>query len=43
MTTIEPRGRALRASPAVYFTSYALSLLGSGIAGVVLPRLVLDQ
>jgi MFS family permease len=43
VTTSEPRGRALRASPAVYFTSYGLSLLGSGIAAVVLPLLVLDR
>ncbi len=43
MTTPAPRGRALRASPAVYFTSYGLSLLGTGIASVVLPLLVLDR
>lgn len=43
MTTLAPRGRALRASPAVYFTSYGLSLLGPGIASVVLPLLVLDR
>jgi MFS family permease len=43
VTTPAPRGRALRASPAVYFTSYGLSLLGPGIASVVLPLLVLDR
>ena len=43
MTTPEPPGRALRASPAVYFTSYGLSLLGTGISSVVLPLLVLDR
>lgn len=43
MTTPAPRGRALRASPAVYFTSYGLSLLGPGMASVVLPLLVLDR
>lgn len=43
MTTPAPRGRALRTSPAVYFTSYGLSLLGPGIASVVLPLLVLDR
>lgn len=43
MTTPAPGGRALRASPAVYFTSYGLSLLGPGIASVVLPLLVLDR
>ncbi len=43
MTPPEPPGRALRASPAVYFTSYGLSLLGAGISSVVLPLLVLDR
>lgn len=43
MTTPEPPGRALRAGPAVYFTSYGLSLLGKGIASVVLPLLVLGR
>jgi MFS family permease len=43
VTTPAPRGRALRSSPAVYFTSYGLSLLGPGIASVVLPLLVLDR
>jgi MFS family permease len=43
VTTPEPGGRALRASPAVYFTAYGLSLLGAGISSVVLPLLVLDR
>lgn len=43
MTTSAPNGRALRASPAVYFASYGLSLLGAGISSVVLPLLVLDR
>ncbi|MFB9386643.1 MFS transporter [Pseudonocardia petroleophila] len=43
MTTPEPPGRALRASPTIYFTSYGLSLLGMGISSVVLPLLVLDR
>ncbi|WP_433559311.1 MFS transporter [Pseudonocardia xinjiangensis] len=43
MTTPESPGRALRASPAVYFTAYGLSLLGKGIASVVMPLLVLDR
>ncbi len=43
MVTSEPLGRALRASPAVYFPSYGLSLLGKGIASVVVPLLVLDR
>lgn len=33
----------MRRSPTIYFTSYALSLLGSGIASVVIPLLVLDR
>ncbi|GLU48180.1 MFS transporter [Nocardiopsis ansamitocini] len=33
----------MRRSPAVYFASYALSLLGKGIASVVMPLLVLDR
>ncbi|MFC3997286.1 MFS transporter [Nocardiopsis sediminis] len=33
----------MRRSPAIYFTSYALSLLGAGIASVVMPLLVLDR
>lgn len=43
MTTPEPRARVLRDSPAGYFTSYGLSLLGAGISSVVLPLLVLDR
>lgn len=43
MTTPEPPGRALRGSPAIYFTSYGLSLLGMGMSSVVLPLLVLDR
>lgn len=43
MSTPAPPGRPLRASPAVYFTSYGLSLLGAGISSVVLPLLVLDR
>jgi hypothetical protein len=48
VTTPEPPGRtlrrsAVRASPAVYFTDYGLSLLGKGIASVVMPLLVLDR
>jgi MFS family permease len=34
---------ALRSSPALYFASYGLSLLGSGIASVVMPLLVLAR
>lgn len=33
----------MRRSPTIYFTSYALSLLGAGIASVVIPLLVLDR
>lgn len=33
----------MRRSAAVYFASYGLSLLGRGIAGVVLPLLVLER
>ncbi|MES0833793.1 MFS transporter [Nocardiopsis tropica] len=33
----------MRRSSAVYFASYALSLLGKGIAAVVMPLLVLDR
>jgi MFS family permease len=33
----------LRASPAVYFACYGSSLLGKGIASVVMPLLVLDR
>ncbi|MFL1426838.1 MULTISPECIES: MFS transporter [unclassified Nocardiopsis] len=33
----------MRRSPTIYFSSYALSLLGSGIASVVIPLLVLDR
>lgn len=33
----------LRSGPALYFASYGLSLLGSGIASVVMPLLVLDR
>jgi MFS family permease len=33
----------MRHSPAAYLASYGLSLLGKGIAGVVMPLLVLDR
>lgn len=37
------RSTGLRRSPVVWLTSYGLSLLGKGIAGVVLPLLVLER
>lgn len=33
----------MRRSPAVWFASHGLSLLGKGIASAVLPLLVLDR
>lgn len=42
MTTERTR-RAVRRSPALWFASYGLSLLGGGIAAVVMPLLVLDR
>lgn len=37
------RAPGIRRSPVVWLTSYGLSLLGKGIAAVVLPLLVLDR
>ncbi|SFN25043.1 Major Facilitator Superfamily protein [Pseudonocardia ammonioxydans] len=37
------RAPGIRASPVIWLTSYGLSLLGKGIAAVVLPLLVLER
>lgn len=39
----DPPGRPVRHSPAVYFASYGLSLLGAGVSSVVLPLIVLER
>ncbi|WP_082399053.1 MULTISPECIES: MFS transporter [unclassified Pseudonocardia] len=41
--TARPTGVTPRLSPSVWFASYGLSLLGKGVASVVLPLLVLDR